>query len=217
MLSRMRGKLLFWELRRFDSRRKSMKNSNFSRYAKLFALSMFVCALALTGCKKPTDSTDETTKPVAITEADSLIGTWSASAYESYIITKDSFESVGTYKGDSLVVLKTSETAGTIFVKYSVVYDWDNPVTEDPNDESYLFYPGNPEWGTVDQWYPLNEALMGKWYAINYKNLTANSISISGAYSATGKKATDTLDEAVTEFTIDNGYFEWYSECVKSE
>lgn len=192
-----------------------MKKSNFSLVKLLFATAFVFGVFALTGCKTEPDPIPEPSGPVALAENDGLIGTWTSSWGEVYTITKDSFKSVGTYEGNSLVVLKDSETAGTIIVKYSVVYDWNNPVTENPNDESYLFYPGNPDWGTDDTWYPLNKALIGKWYAINYKDLTAASISISGAYKADGKSAVDTLEEAVSEFTIENGYFDQYSECTK--
>ena len=59
---------------------------------------------------------------------------------------------------------------------------------------------------------------VGKWYAVSYKNLTSNSVSLSGAYKADGKTSTQTLDEAKKEFTVENGYFDYsYSECIKSE
>ena len=56
---------------------------------------------------------------------------------------------------------------------------------------------------------------VGKWYAIAFKELTASSVSLSGAYNASGKISAETLEEAISTFTIANGYFDNYSECVK--
>lgn len=57
-------------------------------------------------------------------------------------------------------------------------------------------------------------SVVGKYYAVSFKDLTYSSISISGAYKD-GKMAADTLVEAITEFTINNGYYGNYSSCKK--
>ena len=57
-------------------------------------------------------------------------------------------------------------------------------------------------------------SVVGKYYAVSFKDLTDTSISISGAYKD-GKMAADTLIEAITEFTINNGYYSNYSSCKK--
>lgn len=46
-----------------------------------------------------------------------------------------------------------------------------------------------------------------KYYAIAFKDLTSDTVSISGAYKVYGASATDTLAEAKTTFTEANGYF----------
>ena len=56
--------------------------------------------------------------------------------------------------------------------------------------------------------------VVGKYYAVSFKDLTDTSISISGAYKD-GKMSADTLVEAITEFTINNGYYSFYSSCKK--
>uniref|UniRef100_UPI0023F7BCE2 hypothetical protein n=1 Tax=Treponema berlinense TaxID=225004 RepID=UPI0023F7BCE2 len=61
--------------------------------------------------------------------------------------------------------------------------------------------------------YDEDAADVGKWYAIAFKELTASSVSLSGAYGTIS--STSTLEEAISTFTIDNGYFSTYSECVK--
>ena len=56
--------------------------------------------------------------------------------------------------------------------------------------------------------------VVGKYYAVSFKDLTDTSISISGAFKG-GKMSADTLIEAITEFTINNGYYSFYSSCKK--
>ena len=58
-------------------------------------------------------------------------------------------------------------------------------------------------------------SVVGKYYAVSFKDLTYSSVSISGAYKEKGKIATDSLVEAITEFTINNGYYSLYSSCKK--
>lgn len=57
-------------------------------------------------------------------------------------------------------------------------------------------------------------SVVGKYYAVSFKDLTDTSISISGAYKD-GKMSADTLVKAITEFTINNGYYSFYSSCKK--
>lgn len=57
--------------------------------------------------------------------------------------------------------------------------------------------------------------VVGKYYAVSFKDLTYSSVSISGAYKKDGKIATDSLVEAISEFTINNGYYSLYSSCKK--
>lgn len=56
--------------------------------------------------------------------------------------------------------------------------------------------------------------VVGKYYAVSFKDLTDTSISISGAFKG-GKMAADSLIEAISEFTINNGYYSFYSSCKK--
>ena len=186
-----------------------MKHNIFSKVKLFSAMALVASVLFFAGCQNPTVTQTEYYYVLPIENDDPVLGTWTET-YGSYEITQTSFVNE-SYEGNSLFVLKTSDTAGTIFIKYTKVYDWNNGVTEDPHDDSYLHYSD----GSWEFWYPLNEELIGKWYAISYKNLTSSSISISGAFKADGIKAADTLDEAVREFTIANGYFGSYSECTK--
>lgn len=60
-------------------------------------------------------------------------------------------------------------------------------------------------------------SLVGKYYAVSFKDLTDSGISISGAYKESGKTGTDTLGQAIKEFTIDNEYFGIYSACERKQ
>lgn len=52
-----------------------------------------------------------------------------------------------------------------------------------------------------------NTGVANKYYAFAFKDLTSDTVYISGAYKNGGVSATDTLAEAKTTFTEANGYF----------
>ncbi|MBQ5434385.1 MAG: hypothetical protein IIU30_13195 [Treponema sp.] len=146
-----------------------------------------------------------------------LEGTWSAQ-YEQYTINFDNgtFDSGAySYAGNNMVIKFTDNDAGYIFVKYTRAYEF---TAEDKSSDDTWTKTTWPSAGYYR--YSSTAPDVGKWYAISFKNLTSNSISLSGAAGATEGHyltSTDTLEEAIAEFTIDNGYFGWYSELVKSE
>ena len=122
----------------------------------------------------------------------SIYGTWvnkTATYTETYKITETMFSN-GYYEGNNLTVIESSDSSGYIYIKYTKSMNADWSYSETAPD-------------------------VGKWYAISYKNLTDDTVSISGAYKAGGATSTETLDEAVSEFTIENGYFELYSDCTR--
>ncbi|MGN0756021.1 hypothetical protein [Treponema sp.] len=122
----------------------------------------------------------------------SIYGTWvnKTDAYtETYKITEKMFSN-GYYEGNNLTVIESSDSAGYIYIKYTKAMNADYSYSETAPD-------------------------VGNWYAISYKNLTDDTISISGAYKYGGATSTETLDEAVSEFTIENGYFGKYSDCTR--
>ena len=141
----------------------------------------------------------------------SLTGTW-VNSYSGgtsvYKITSSTFDNSGTssyngttstydsYAGNNLVVSYTNdeETSGYIYIKYTRAY-----CSTHSDSTTYI--------------YDEDAADVGKWYAIAFKELTASSVSLSGAYGTIS--STSTLEEAISTFTIDNGYFSTYSECVK--
>ena len=169
-----------------------MKNFKLSR---LFAAAVFVAVLGLSGCKQiVTQFVDNYIIVAPIDANDALIGDWVDSSGAHYEVTQNAFDNHGTgwqsYAGNNLVVQKISDTAGTIFIQFTRA--------------------ANSDWT-----YSTTAPDVGKWYGISYKNLTASGVDISGAYKSGGRSACNTLQEAINEFTIANGYFGTYNTCTK--
>lgn len=172
---------------------KSTRLSLLRAKAVLFAL-VSVLAFSFSACNVTTEPEVEHVYK-QIDADDLLVGTWTGGSTEwpeSYTITNTTFESKGSYKGNNLVVQKLDSTSGYIYIKYTVSMNADRSYSETAPD-------------------------VGKWYAISYKDLGAEKISISGAYKEGGATSCETLDEAVTEFTVDNGYFAYYSPLTRQK
>ena len=159
-----------------------------NKFSRFLAVFITVVSLCAFGCK---------TQPEEVFISD-LYGKWTSSFGEVFEISKDYFKTYTTwgngYEGDSIIIIpnENDNTSGTIFLKYTV--------------------SANPDYS-----YSNTAPDVGKWYAVSYKNLTKNSVSLSGALKLGGKTSTETLEEAKEEFTVENGYFDKYSECTKSE
>lgn len=159
-----------------------------NKFSRFLAVFITVVSLCAFGCK---------TQPEEDFISD-LYGKWTSSFGEVFEISKDYFKNYGEswscYEGDSIIIItnENDNASGTIFLKYTVSMNSD-----------YSYSDTAPD--------------VGKWYAVSYKNLTKNSVSLSGAYKSDGKTSTETLQEAKEEFTVENGYFASYSECTKSE
>ena len=169
----------------------SLRRTKFSAILLLLSLSIF-----LASCKPEPDP--ETLLPQGIEELSTdspLIGKWQDSYNSIYDISQNEFSNYGdtydSYAGNNLVISKTSENSGYIYIQYTKAYCAEHSTYDNDSPD------------------------VGKWYAISYKSLTASSIQISGAYKYDGKTSTETLEEAMAEFTIENGYFAMYSDCVK--
>ena len=160
-----------------------------NKFSRFLAVFITVVSLCAFGCK---------TQPEEVSYSD-IFGKWTDDSGSIYEITEDSFKNYGegwsAYEGNSLEIIPNDDgKSGTIFLKYTVSM---NP---------------DPDWSYSD-----TAPDVGKWYAVSYKNLTKNSVSLSGASKLGGKTSTETLKEAIQEFTVENGYFGTYSECTKSE
>ena len=158
-----------------------------NKFSRFLAVFITVVSLCAFGCK---------TQPEEVSYSD-IFGKWTDDSGSIYEITEDSFKNYGegwsAYEGNSLEIIPNDDgKSGTIFLKYTVSMN-----------SNFSYSNTAPD--------------VGKWYAVSYKNLTKNSVSLSGAYKSDGKTSTETLEEAIQEFTVENGYFASYSECKKSE
>lgn len=177
----------------------SMKSTRFSfgSAATFLGALLIVVSLSfsLASCKTDDNDDDSLTSGIEKLSKDSpLIGKWQDSYYSIYEISQNEFSNYGdtylSYAGNNLVISKTSENSGYIYIQLTRAADENWNYTTDKEKAPAI----------------------GNWYAISYKELKENSIQLSGASKYEGKTS---LEEAITEFTIDNGYFGIYSDCTK--
>ena len=105
----------------------------------------------------------------------------------------------GNDKVDFLVPDPSGELSYSIVVT-EIVWNSDNT-----SGIMYGTYTVAPNW---------SPDYLNKWYAISFKGLSANSLSISQAMLSDGTAAADTLEEAKSKFTVENGAFAQYSNLV---
>lgn len=169
---------------------------------------LFVSSIYFTSCKQDEDSsTDNSINAEKLAAGDPLIRDWST-GYSTVSIDEDYFADGDTYTIENLYVQKFDDESGIIYGQYTYVLVWHKPEIQKPKEGDY--------YESFGKWYPLNESLIGKWYAVAYKNLSNNTISYSGAYKTDGSKAEPTLAKAIKEFTIEKGYFSTYTDCTTS-
>ena len=175
----------------------------FGRALAILCALLFV-SFGFMSCQQEDDDNGLPDGVYELSDNSALIGTWQSSYGEIFKITSTSLSNGGSwgdsYAGNNLVVSYTNDeaTSGYIYIKYTRAYC---STHSDPTTYTYTYI------------YDTDAADVGKWYAIAFKELTASSVSLSGAYGTVS--STSTLEEAISTFTIDNGYFTTYSECVK--
>ena len=187
-----------------------MKSTRFNFGRALLTLcAIFFVSFSFISCQQETeteyvsDYVYEYVIPLAVDSESNLIGDWSSSSekfsvgstnFSNYYFDSTSKNWVETYTGDNLYYIAASATSGYIYFKYTKAatanWSYSSDVSQAPD--------------------------VGKWYAIAYKDLTSSTISLSGAYKASGVTSTDTLEEAIKEFTVEKGYFSYYSELTKN-
>lgn len=167
----------------------------FGRALAVLCALLFV-SFGFMSCQQEDDDNGLPDGVYELSDNSALIGAWQSSYGEIFKITSTSLSNGGSwgdaYAGNNLVVSYTNDeaTSGYIYIKYTRAMNPDYSYSETAPD-------------------------VGKWYAIAFKELTASSVSLSGAYNASGKSSTETLEDAISTFTIAKGYFNNYSECVK--
>ncbi|MEI0490897.1 hypothetical protein R4J17_00445 [Brachyspira intermedia] len=105
----------------------------------------------------------------------------------------------GNDKVDFLVPEPSGELSYSIVVT-EIVWNSDNT-----SGIMYGTYNVAPSW---------SPDYLNKWYAISFKGLSANSLSLSQAMLSDGTAAVDTLEEAKSKFTVENNAFAQYSNLV---
>ncbi len=173
-----------------------MKNRFFSFLKLLLAGSFIISLFTITSCIQPYEEDD-------VSGEYSILGTWESNAGEKYEITSQAYNNYSHYDStwnyhndqwflyystENLFVKKLSNSSGYLYAKF--------------NDSEHIGSGAN----------------VGEWYAFYYRDLTSNSVKICQAYKDGGKLACASLEQAVSEFTLENGYYPYsvFSECIKT-
>lgn len=90
----------------------------------------------------------------------------------------------------------TINTSSVVYDDGGYGFDWTRTIAE--ISDKYIYLVEN-----------------NKYYAVSYKDCDAVSCKFANAYKAGGKTSADSLLEAKTEFTIENGYFGLYGTYSK--
>lgn len=158
-----------------------MKNTNFSRCVKLWVAALvLVCGVAFTGCKP---GVDKPALPAGVKElsADSmLIGDWASNAGDGYTITQ--------------TTMKYNDSWG---------YNWTGTIVG--VSENCIYY----KFSEVGE--KLDSSIIGKYGATSYVKQSDAVLKFSDATEPDYSKGAEaTLEEAVKELTIENGYYSDY-------
>lgn len=185
------GKLNFAVLA-LGTAEKIMRHPLFASGRAVTVMLAVLFAVVVVSCELPENPHDET----------SIFGTWVSTYNEYFIISEttlnNKFSDYATgelsdgYALKDLYLHFTNSSSGYIYGVYSRAAEPDFSYSDTAPD-------------------------VGKWYALYFNNYTGNSMSIAGAGKTGGKTSAENLADAITEFTVENGYFAFFSECAKSE
>ena len=169
----------------------SLRRTKFSAILLLLSLSIF-----LASCKPEPDP--ETLLPQRIEELSTdspLIGKW-----------KDSYESYNPYDDYYDTQISTSFIKTASYGKHeSKIY-----IGKIDDNSGYIYYQLSENiTGYNDSGESYTIECKGKWSAVAYSNLKSTSVNMCDAYKANAKyDFQNSLEECITLYTIENGYFE---------
>ena len=183
------------------------------------AMGLMVCAF--TGCASVGDSEKN---PLSID------GTW-VFDYDNKELVIDlensllkNYDEAYPYEGTELVVEEIDKKSGIVFFKQTIGYEqtdknpedsiwtkveyWYNSnkeiVYSDPNDSNFYHYVNWYRWSETSPY-------AGTWFAVAYWNLTKDSVRIRFPWKMDGyNNGIKTLEQAIEEYTEENGYFPTY-------
>ncbi len=168
-----------------------MKKSIFSRAKLAGLLVLFVCTWTFfAGCKNAPEDAQSGSDTIQ-QKTPSGDDTQKPSQEDTYITAL-----LGTWKSaynDDYTITKTTVT----YDDGGYGYGWEAELAD--VTDSYIYV----------------KKAADAFVAISYKDLTSASCSMATAYKEGGKASTKTLEEAKTEFTVENGYFGYYGEYIK--
>lgn len=121
-------------------------------------------------------------------ENSSLVGTWLSPYGDGYIITENSltYDDGGWGLGwTGKIIETTGSSSGYIYIQYETVGD------KKPSNS------------------------VGKYTTIHFENLSEFAVQLADSHKADGISFAETLEQAKTEFTVENGYFAFHGEYVK--
>ena len=115
----------------------------------------------------------------------SIKGTWETSYGEKYVITSTNYDNyyksgndfVLSYSTNNINIVEGANNTGFVYGQF--------------NDAAHIGYG----------------ATVGQWYALYYTDLTDKSVKLYQPYKSGGKGGCNSLEEAKTEYTLANGYF----------
>ena len=128
-------------------------------------------------------------------EKASIKGTWISTFNEKYEIKDSNYNNYYTannefvlyFSTDNVEIVEATDKTGFVFGKF--------------NDADHIGYG----------------ASVGQWYGFYYSDLEKDSVKIYQPFKPDGKAGCDTLDEAKTEYTLDNGYYDLSNPSVCSK
>ncbi len=182
-----------------------MKSTRFNFWRTLSILcAVFILSFSFMSCQQAEDDENSSSgsEPVVLAASDGIIGEWISSYGEKYLITQTDYDNYSHYDSSY------NYDASTWYLYYSTTDLYKIELT---STTGYIY-------GKFDDADHIGYgATLGQWYALYYDNLTSSSVSLYQPYKADGKAGCDSLEEAVEEFTLANGYYNLSSpsECTK--
>jgi hypothetical protein len=162
---------------------------------RIFSLVLCFALLFAVGCSNTTSSSDDVPGFGPKVDAATFAGTWTSTGGDGFIVNTMTFAYEPEGYGFS------GNIVGAVAADPSLLQ----------SEYGYLTIQITADTGWGKE--------IGKYYVIHWKDLTSSSVQESSAtstdYTDPINNGMSTLEEAVTEYTVDNGYFGYYGTYTK--